>query len=393
MNRQQTRLGHGLRFCVTALLLGCVNTPLPDDENVATITRSEWVQIGGNLNLVPTEHVFALALSGAPLLSPVLAYSASDSATLVERTPVLRFREGDWEVLGTPLSERGPALGSDSQRRNFICTGGGPLVKRWNGDFVPVGGDIGEETGFRGSRYSVDGCGGIVLDRSDVPIVAWSADVGAKANLVYAARFDNDQKKWLGLGGGNIGERATSAGLAIDDQDRLYVVTYTPGGSYGGGATTRVFRLTGNNWNQVGSDLANTSSPVIATNAGHVHLALHDNASGEVQVRRLQGNDWQLLSSPGRGDSPALDFTLSGNPVVAFAEDDARIVLRVRYLDADSGTWISVGESVSDDQTRPIELLDLKHEAGGRPVVTWSQLGCEGIHTNIFLKRYTVPLP
>lgn len=388
MNRQ---LDNGLRACVMVLLAGCVTPSLDDGENVATISREEWVQLGGNLNLIPTEQVFALTLSGTPLLAPVVAYSAAAPTTFAQRTALLRFREGDWDVLGEPLAEPGPALGSDSQRRNFICTGGGPLVRRWNGSFVSVGGDLGEETGFRGTRYSVNGCGGIVLDRSDTPIVAWSADVGAKANVVYAARFDAEQKKWQGLGGGNIGERATSAGLALDDQDRVHVVTYSPGGSYGGGATTRVFGLNGNNWNLLGSELPNTSNPVIAIHDSDVHLALRDNASGEVRVLRLQGSSWQPLPSPGRGDLPALDFTRSGNPVVAFAEADAQVVLRVRYFV--DGAWVSVGDSVSDDSTRPIELLALDHEAGGRPVVTWSQLGCEGIHTNIFVKRYSVPLP
>lgn len=389
MNRQL--FGPGLGFWFAALLLGCA-TPSPDEgEHVATISREEWVQLGGSLNLIPTERVYSLALGGAPLLAPVVAYSAADPTTFAERTPLQRFREGGWEVLGDSLPESGPALGSDSQRRNFICTGKGPFVRRWNGAFVPVGGDIGQETGFAGSRYSVSSCGGIVLDRKDAPIVAWSADVGAKANVVFAARFDAEQKKWQGLGSGNIGERATSAGLAIDDQDRVYVVTYSPGGSYGGGATTRVFRLNGNNWDLLGAALPDTSNPVIATQGSNVHLALRDNTSGEVRVLRLHGTDWQTLPSPGRGDLPALDFTMSGNPVVAFAEGDAQIVLRVRYLVDEQ--WVSVGDSVSDDPTRPIELLDLNHEAGGRPIVTWSQLGCEGIHTNIFLKRYTVPLP
>jgi hypothetical protein len=396
MNRKFTISLRGRVFGVVALMsaLGaCADPEASDDEHLATISREGWVQLGGNLNLEPLERVSKLALAGAPLLAPVIAYAAADVETPEERkSSVLRFREGDWEVLGPPLGERGPTLGADIERRIFTCTGGGPFVGRWNGTgFAPVGGDIAAESGYRGARYLVDSCGGLVHDRSQTPIVVWSADVGAKAHVIHAARYSAEQGRWEGLSAGPIGERATFAALAIDAQDRPHVVTHTPGGSYGGGATTRVFRLNGNNWQQLGEDFPNTSNPALAISESLVHLALRDSASGELRVLQLQGSSWQALPSPGVGDLPALDHTLSGNPLVAFAEGDAKIFLRVSYWNGE--TWIPVGENVSDDPTRPIELVDLKHEAGNRPFVAWSQLGCEGIHTNVFVKRYTVPLP
>jgi hypothetical protein len=111
----------------------------------------------------------------------------------------------------------------------------------------------------------------------------------------------------------------------------------------------------------------------------------------EIRVMKWQGEAWQGLPSPRLGDLPALDFTHSGSPLLAYAEGDARIFLRVRYFKNDA--WVPVGGSVSDETDRPIEQLALSVEAGGRPSVAWSQLGCEGLHTNIFLKRYSAPLP
>lgn len=70
----------------------------------------------------------------------------------------------------------------------------------------------------------------------------------SKANAVYAARWNRQQERWEGLGPGSIGGRATDVYVDIDVQDRLYVAAYSPGGSYGGGATTRVWRWSGSSW-------------------------------------------------------------------------------------------------------------------------------------------------
>lgn len=374
-------------------LVACGGSAAEADDVLAAVEFSRaasWLPLGGNLSPDPAAAVSGLALAAAPRQQPVVAFSYTDPVNQADETLVARW-SGGWGALGPPLLAHGPALASDRQRHVHVCTGGGPFVQRWRGaSWAALGGSIGEETGYKGARYQVDACGGLVFDSSDTPVVAWSADVGAKANAVYAARWNHLLQKWEGLGPGGVGGRATTVSLGIDGHDRLYLATYSPGGSYGGGATTRVWRWQGSSWTQLGPDMTGTDSPVVAADEDTAYLTFYDKASGALRVMQWQQGRWQELPSPGAGMLPSLAFTPSGKLVVA-AADGSPSRLWVKLLQA--GSWHAVGSSVSDAPDRVVGGLALRLDAHGRPCVAWHDQDSSGGRSSVLVSRYSASLP
>ncbi|HRI48627.1 MAG TPA: hypothetical protein PLW65_00480 [Pseudomonadota bacterium] len=393
--RQEFRVARSCLFMGLLVLGACGGAPADEDELTSAVSGQavSWTPLGGNLSPEPGSLVTRLSLAGDPRLEPVLAFSTIDQVTSAEQTRVARFSDGGWVALGPPLTALGPSVANDSQRRAYLCTGsGGPLVRRWNGtSWVAVGGNISQETGYQGTRYQVGSCGGLVLDSTDTPLVAFSADVGAKANAVYAARWNRQEERWEGLGPGSIGGRATEVYVDIDVQDRLYVAAYSPGGSYGGGATTRVWRWSGSSWTQLGGDLPGTASPVIGVYQNTAYLALHDNASGEIRVLKWRQGAWQPLPSPGHGELPALDFTKFGRPVVAYADAGPPAALRVKYFLG--GAWHSADPGVSIAADRLVGGLELSLDSRGRPSLAWNEQDLGGSQAGVFVRRASTSLP
>lgn len=357
-----------------------------------------WEPLGGDLNPQPAAYVSSPSLAGDPRSNPVVAFAASDPTTIDETTYVSRWNGSRWIAVGSALPAFGPAIGLDNAGGIFLCTDSGsdspdpgPYVWRWDGTtWLRVGGDVSVETGYPGVRYSVDACGGIVLDSSGAPIVSWSADVGAKANAVYAARWDDVSQKWVGLGSGSIGGRATDTYLDISQGDHLYLATWKPGGSYGGNNTTYAWRWNGTTWRQLGTDMVDTYDPVISAYRETPYLALAQR-DGQLQVMRWRNGTWQRLPSPGVGSSPAIDFSPSGKPVLAFAEvGDTVTRLRVRYFKA--GAWQDVGEAVTEPSSSDVFVrFDLSIDAKGRPTVGWTSESTG--ESSVFVKRYQQALP
>lgn len=363
-----------------------------DGEELASRRASRWVQLGGSLNPDPTDYVSAPALLPTRRVHPALAFSSTDPISGEEETRVLRWQGSGWEPVGEPLDGAGPALDGDGPHRLYACTGGGPSVRRWDGtSWAALGGDISEETGYRGTRYQVSGCSDLLLDRSAAPLVVWTADVGAKAHAVYAARWDAQRQRWEGLGPSSLGVRAPTARAAIDPRDRLYVATYSPGGSYGGGATTRVWRWSRGAWTQLGGDLPDTSDPTIAVHENSAYLALHDNPSGELRVLQWQRGAWRSLPSLSSGSQPALAFTASGRPVLGYVDPSVPAALRVDTLER--GVWVHTGPGVSDVNDQIVGALDLSLDRSGRPMLAWSEQDADGARSHLRVKRYSLPLP
>lgn len=360
-------------------------------ELLAEQRAARWVPLGGDLNQGPAALLSRPSLTGDPRIEPVVGFSGMDLDTGADKTRVARWSDGEWVPLGMPLDEGGPSIGSDGQKRIVACTGGGPFVRRWNGSaWMALGGNISEETGYKGTRYSVDRCGGIAFAQGDTPLVVWSADVGAKANAVYAARWNRQLQKWDGLGPGSIGGRATSVYADIDSQDRLHIAAYSPGGSYGGGATTRVWRWNGSSFDQLGADMPDTDAPVIGVYEDTPYLALHDNQSGVIRVMRWQRESWRALPSPGQGGSPALGFTQSGKLIVAYVESGASTVLRVKYLSGSA--WHSAGPGAVAETDNYVDRLDLTVDGRGRTSVAWTEEDSQA-RSSLFVRRLSAALP
>jgi hypothetical protein len=333
-----------------------------------------WTQLGGAVNPVTTAPTSRPSLAFDHRSRPLVAFSVHDGAADTDSSTLLGWRGDRWTALGPPLAGGAPSIATDGQDRISICLGtaspAGPFAERWNGSsWSPLGGDVGVETGYRIGRYTWPTCGGMVVDGADAPILAWSAHIGSKADAVYGARWSRRQQKWLGLAP-QIDARAMNASIGIDDQDRVYVASFTPGGSYGGGATTRVWRHDGDSWQQLGADLPNTAGPVIAARgSAYAHLALSDR-TGTISVKRWRRGAWQDLPSPGSGTNLALDFTPSGRPVLAYVDATRPGLISVKHFAA--GAWLALGAGIVAVGTDP-PSLDLGVDPGGRVTLASTQ--------------------
>ncbi|MFO0580564.1 MAG: hypothetical protein U1A78_41865 [Polyangia bacterium] len=369
-----------------ACLVGCSGAAAEDEgsveqESVSAHHASRWVLLGDSLNPAPEEEVAALALSAAPALRPGAQPLVGFSTASQTRAFVLTGNR--FKPLGEPLPGPSSALALGSRHDIYACTAdtylGGPFVHRWDGSrWRPVGGDISVETGYARpapQRYVLQGCGDIVLAGA-VPVVAWSALVGAKAHAAYVARFNAQQGRWEGLEPG-ISGRNPDVALAVDEAGPLHAVTFSPGGSYAGGNTTRVWRFGASGWSQLGSDLPDTTEPRLATRDHALYLALGrvGSASGVMQVLRWQGGAWRELPSPGEGSVRSLALTDTGRPLVAFTDLGVPARLRVsRFAD---GAWRELGSGVAD-VNRPGLGVVLDLDARDRPVVLFSDSVQEG---------------
>lgn len=365
---------------------------------LASSARSRWVALGDDVSPDPAAYLSRPSLVTAPV-RPIVAFSSLDIASSVDTTTVLRWTAGAWEQLGA-FGGTAPVIAADGRNRPLVCYGSGPFVKRWNGSrWIDMGGDISSETGYRGTRYQVEGCQGMVFNSDGAPIVAWSADVGAKANLVFVARWSRHDGRWLGVGDGAVGPRATSAAIAIGQHDRLVAATFTPGGSYGGGNTTRAFRWDGTAWTQLGADMPGTSEPTAAIHGNRTYLAFgvtRPDLPPAVTVMQWRDDAWQVIAPTLPGDGPTVAFTPSGRLVLAYrtfegaAGEPERSALRVVRLAR--GEWHAVGDELAD-VTMKTAWQAIAVDALGRPVVAWREQDDATQVSALAVRRFSDTLP
>lgn len=385
---------------LVSLLVGgaaaCSAEPVDGEQEIGEARAGSpppaWQMLGGDLSPFPGQPVSGPSLVVGPFGGQVLAFSSIDPVASADRTFVLGWHHGAWTPVGEVFDGAGPALAAGDHAGLYVCFAppassavGGPIVRRWTlGGWVAVGGDIGAEAGFEGTRYVVDGCGGIQLGDRGEPIVAWAAEVGIKSDQVYAAEWGRAGRQWKGLGSDPIGERPAAVSLAAGPHDRLYAATFTPGGSYGGGATTQGWAWDGTAWNQLGADMPATADPVIGVGYGAPYLALQDGASGNLMVMRWVNGAWSPLPSPGAGGAPALAFTSSGKPVLAFVDAAASPTIRVVTLA--HGRWREVGGGVAPAGAGVVQLAIVLDDQD-RPTVAWSKYDFAAGTSGVFAAR------
>ncbi len=397
----------GLLSLLVAAAAACSADPAGDEQQLGVEQQvgearpgsrpSGWQQLGGNLNPSPGQPVSGPSLVVDPHAGQVVAFSGVDPATSADRVFVMRWRHGEWAPVGDVFDGAGPALAASELGGLYVCfappasdTAGGPLVRRWaHGAWAAVGGDVGADTGFEANTYVVDACGGIQLGERQAPIVAWAALRGPKNFRVYAAQWRRGGGQWTGLGPDAIGVRPDGVSLAVGAHDRVYTATFTPGGSYGGGATTQVWSWDGTVWNQLGADMPATADPVIGEGHGSPFLALRDAASGALMVMRWTEGSWSSLPSPGAGGAPALAFTSSGKPVLAFVDSAASPAIRVVTLA--HGGWRQVGGGVATPGSGAVQLA-LALDDQDRPTVAWSGSDPASGSSGIFAARHDASL-
>ncbi|HEU5061306.1 MAG TPA: hypothetical protein VFU21_32500 [Kofleriaceae bacterium] len=366
-----------------------------ETEALAAV-EGRWVALGGDLGPDPAAYLGRPSLAVTPV-RPAVAVWSVDPTSGLDTTTVSRWIAGAWEEVGALEGAR-PVIAAGGRNRLYVCHGAGPFVVRWNGaSWIAVGGDIASEAGFRAGRYLVEGCQGMVFAGDGEPVVAWSADVGAKANLVFAARWSRGERRWIGVGDGAIGPRATDAAIAMDARGRLVVATFTPGGSYGGGNTTRVFRRDSAAWTQLGDDAPGTSEPTVAVHGPKAYLA-HGASDPDlppaVTVMQWRQGGWQVIAPALPGDGPTIAFTRSGKLLLAYRASDAitgdPAASALRVVRLAHGEWHRVGDDVADLTAR-VAWQAIAVDALGRPVVAWREQ--DGAGAALFVRRFSAALP
>lgn len=175
------------------------------------------------------------------------------------------------------------------------------------------------------------------------------------------------------------------------------VATFTPGGSYGGGNTTRVFRRDGAAWAQLGGDAPGTSEPTVAIHGHKAYLAYGVAGPGlspMVTVMQWRGNGWQVIAPALPGDGPRIAFTRSGTLVLAYRASEEisgepeRSALRVVHLV--HGEWYAVGDELAD-LTAKVAWQAIAMDGLGRPVVAWRQQ--DDATSALFVRRFSDTLP
>jgi hypothetical protein len=155
---------------------------------------------------------------------------------------------------------------------------------------------------------------------------------------------------------------------------------------------------------------------VIGVYENSPYLALHSVAedpdtggipTDKIRVMRWRKGSWQSLPNPGNGTGrPALDFTPSGRPVVAYLElleEGQTLNILVKYWTGGKA-WRSVGDKVATvscgPKCYPKALLDLSLDARGRPIVAWGERSYtqapDGTYTpvsSLKVRRYSDVLP
>lgn len=341
-----------------------------------------WSALGGELLPASGRQVGQLSLA-AGRGGPLLSLSTVDATGVDDTTDVLRWTGSDWSRLGASLPDGGGSVTVDDHGQVWECTGSaggereGPLVRRWTGhEWSEVGGDVSTETGDARDRYAVRGCTGLLLDPSGAPVVTWIAHVGAKADFVYAARWDAALGHWVGLGGPHTGaDRSPSAYADMDGAGNLYVAAHKPGGSYGGRPVSRVYRWDGGTWSMMGAGWEETDRPVVLAGEDEVYAGYADSTTGLIEVAQWVEADaaWQPLPSPGSGQTVALEMTRSGDLVAAVAPGPEQEAASIRVAVLDGDGWRPVGGPVGGPLTGDVYDLALAVNRADRPAVAWAE--------------------
>jgi hypothetical protein len=376
------------RATVIGIVSSLLLTGMMAGESQAEEYGGQWVELAGDL-----------APEAGGLVRPSLAIDRSGNPVVgfddnvAAMTSVARWRHEAWTSVAPAIAgTSGPSVGTDEDGALYLCQAGkystpaaALTVLRFGGQqWRSIGGDVAAEAGYAppGPRHVVDACGGIAIDSAGDPIVTWEALVGSKSWAVFAARWDSDQQLWAGLGDSAVtGGRAVTTYIDVDANDKPYLATTSMTSSRL--TTVQAWRWNGRAWRQLGSDMTGSEDAVIGVYENARYLAMRQANSGEFLVLRWRQGNWQSLPSPGTGvGRPALDFTPSGEPVVAYRESaDQGLTSQIIVKAWNHGAWQPVGDVVADiscelatgESCYPQASLDLVVDPVGRAVVAWGE--------------------
>lgn len=329
-----------------------------------------WLQLGNNINGVAIGDRFGNAVSlsadgnrvavGAPE-HDTEGYVDNDSG----QVQVYEFSHGVWQQLGAAMdgqsrNEVGSsvALSSNGSRVAIGSPGtssGVRIYEFMGGIWAQMGGSVGESPDSSAGRsVSISGDGTRVVVGAPYPY--------ATPGAVRAYEWNGDQ--WLQLGGDITGESNTNLfGNAISlssNGERVAIGGPLNDGSGQRSGHIRVYRWTGNDWDQMGSDIDGKSEgyefgSTVALSADGQRVVggslVNDMYESYVEVFEWSGTSWVTVA----GDinvSPAGPASIRDGYSVALSSDGSRLVIgdilnkQVRVYEFDELEWTLVGQAI-----------------------------------------------
>ena len=194
----------------------------------------------------------------------------------------------------------------------------------------------------------------MVVTRGGTPYVSYveNKDWGGGCCNAKAvvSKYDRDSKSWLIQGQPAFGvEFSAYTPLGIDSKDNIYAVLSPYGGS-----APYVMKLAGSNWVSVGYGFPSSAYyNSITINAQGMPYVAYNQHPNPPNITFFDGNDWQLLDRPSEKSisnvPPGLSFSKEGELFVAYVDSRdwgggcCTNKVTVKKLDANTGLWGVVG--------------------------------------------------
>jgi hypothetical protein len=290
---------------------------------------STWQQVGSNVSEYNNGSSFKPSLVLDKSGSPIISWTESDGTS--NNIYIKRFNGTSWSLIGeNPLdldlnqNASSSSLDLDSQGKPVIAWTESDnndswklYVKRlYNETWQLVGGEaITKDVSFYASEPSLE------IDNYDNPVVAWSGS-DSRVNI-FVSRFDGTSWRLVGEESLNINtdNNAFSPSLALDINGNAIVAWTEVDGEKS--STLYVKRFDGSTWNQLGNDsLKETFSAehpsLVLDGSGNPIVAWQEDDGtydSYIYVKQWTGSSWQVIgnnpiSTPAyRSYAPSLTVT------------------------------------------------------------------------------------
>lgn len=310
-----------------------------------------------------------------------------------DKPELLRLNDIAFRTVAEAVVPRGPITEHDGDL--YVCSGPDLKVQRWNGThWSALGGDVAREAGYRSSRYAPETCT-VAFDRTGAPVVAWTADHGAKAWNSNAARWNSSLGRWVGLGEGLTFGVTASVFMDPRSPDIVFLADAVASSQRRG---AKVFKWDGAALRQLGKDeeLEGAFAEAIGVFEGTIYILITVPAANELRLLRWSGQDFQIVASRPSARPWGIAFTPSGRPIIAASETREDRVEPPTVWVVDGASWQAL-PPLPLGPTSDVRDLDLDVASNGTLLIAWTEAvvapPAEDASENVRAVRFVGPLP
>ncbi len=417
-------------FLADEISLSFSEPMLPSSINTTTLQLQQSgspIARNANLDAAGTKlMVVPTALPTLPANLSLVANGLTDRAGNV-LNDTATFDAPIWQQPGTQPLDVVPARYTvTTSRSTALDANGNPMVvwteyeatstnvyaKRWNqtlNQWEAMGTQpLDLNSGKNASSIS------IAVDSSGKPFVTWTEDSIAFGFEVYVKSWNATTNQWEQLGGAlDVSPNISPDGfvfsprIAVDSSGKLFVawVQIVLGSR---NLYVKSWNATTSTWEQLGGTLdmnvtkiAVVPSIAIGSSGNPVVAWSETDAAGIYNIYVKSWNattsTWDSIGSSLNvntaldADVPSIAINSSGNPIVAWSEDDGTnsYNIYVKRWSATTSTWDSLGTTVDVDETKNAYSPSMVLNSSGNPIVAWSEY-LDNITTigNVFVKQW-----